>query len=186
MFFDPGKNGWSIPEATNLPNPDSAIDAVPLNDGRILLAYNDDGTIRNPLSIAVSDDPDEQGAEGSSSAGGAFRKLRDIDNEARSGLLLSFVSARTRRDVLFDLYLALSLRHQVCAFRCQLAWSKSHYRWPIKRRRKEEISPPRALTTANSATAEKANARRDRTIETRSWLFLCKNKERRYGVLAVS
>src|SRR5256885_13944732 len=59
-FFDPGKNGWSIPEATNLPNPDSAIDAVPLNDGRILLAYNDDGTIRNPLSIAVSDDPDEQ------------------------------------------------------------------------------------------------------------------------------
>jgi hypothetical protein len=42
------------------------------------------------------------------------------------------------------------------------------------------------LTTANSATAEKANARRDRTIETRSWLFLCKNKERRYGVLAVS
>src|SRR5205807_6165009 len=79
IFFDPGKNGWSIPEATNLPNPDSAIDAVPLNDGRILLAYNDDGTIRNPLSIAVSDDPDEQGAEGSSSAGGAFRKLRDID-----------------------------------------------------------------------------------------------------------
>jgi hypothetical protein len=42
---------------------------------------------------------------------------------------------------------------------------------------KEEISPQaRGLTTANSATAEKANARRDRTIETRSLLFLCKIK----------
>ena len=96
-----GKNGWSIPEATNLPNPDSAIDAVPLNDGRILLAYNDDGTIRNPLSIAVSDDPDEQGAEGSSSAGGAFRKLRDIDNEL--GQDFSYPSLVRARDGTFYL-----------------------------------------------------------------------------------
>jgi predicted neuraminidase len=101
IFFDPGKNGWSIPEATNLPNPDSAIDAVPLNDGRILLAYNDDGTIRNPLSIAVSDDPDEQGAEGSSSAGGAFRKLRDIDNEL--GQDFSYPSLVRARDGTFYL-----------------------------------------------------------------------------------
>src|SRR5437588_12994519 len=81
IFFDPGKNGWSIPEATNLPNPDSAIDAVPLSDGRILLAYNDDGTIRNPLSIAVSDDRGKGGAEASPSAGSELRTLRDIDNE---------------------------------------------------------------------------------------------------------
>jgi len=101
IFFDPGKNGWSIPEATNLPNPDSAIDAVPLNDGRILLAYNDDGTIRNPLSIAVSDDPDEQGTEGSFSAGGAFRKLRDIDNEL--GQDFSYPSLVRARDGTFYL-----------------------------------------------------------------------------------
>src|SRR5437588_3352056 len=80
-FFDPGRNGWSIPEPTNLPNPDSAIDAVRLNDGRILLAYNDDGTIRNPLSIAVSDDRGKGGAEASPSAGSELRTLRDIDNE---------------------------------------------------------------------------------------------------------
>jgi len=69
-FFDPDKNGWSIPEPTNLPNSDSAIDAVRLEDGRILLAYNDDGAVRNPLSIAISDD------------GENFRKLRDIENES--------------------------------------------------------------------------------------------------------
>jgi len=69
-FFDPDKNGWSIPEPTNLPNSDSAIDAVRLEDGRILLAYNDDGAVRNPLSIAISDD------------GKNFRKLRDIENES--------------------------------------------------------------------------------------------------------
>jgi predicted neuraminidase len=101
IFFDPGKNGWSIPEATNLPNPDSAIDAVPLNDGRILLAYNEDGTIRNPLSVAVSDDSDEHGAEGSSCAGGSFRKLRDIDNEL--GQDFSYPSLVRARDGTFYL-----------------------------------------------------------------------------------
>lgn len=100
-FFDPGKNGWSVPEATNLPNPDSAIDAVRLNDGRILLAYNDDGTIRNPLSIAVSDDPAERDGEGSFPAGGAFRKLRDIDNEL--GQDFSYPSLVRARDGTFYL-----------------------------------------------------------------------------------
>jgi predicted neuraminidase len=100
-FFDPGRNGWSIPEPTNLPNPDSAIDAVRLNDGRILLAYNDDGTIRNPLSIAVSDDPDKGGAEASPSVGSAFRKLRDIDNEA--GQDFSYPSLVRARDGTFYL-----------------------------------------------------------------------------------
>jgi alpha-L-rhamnosidase len=50
-------------------NPNSAIDAVRLDDGRILLAYNDNANYRNPLSVAISDD------------GIHFRKLRDIENE---------------------------------------------------------------------------------------------------------
>src|SRR5207245_11693206 len=91
-FFDPDRNGWSIPQPTNLPNSDSAIDAVRLEDGRILLAYNDHGTIRNPLSIAVSADRGSGRAasfveptvrrEAPLSGGAAFRKLRDIENEA--------------------------------------------------------------------------------------------------------
>jgi predicted neuraminidase len=67
--FDVKKNTWSSPQVTNLRNPNSAIDAVRLDGGRILLAYNDNATYRNPLSIAISDD------------GINFRKLRDVENE---------------------------------------------------------------------------------------------------------
>jgi predicted neuraminidase len=67
--FDVSTNSWSKPQVTNLPNPNSAIDAVRLDDGRILLVYNDNANHRNPLSMAISDD------------GIHFRKLRDIENE---------------------------------------------------------------------------------------------------------
>jgi predicted neuraminidase len=111
-FFDPDKNGWSIPQPTNLPNSDSAIDAVRLEDGRILLVYNDHGTIRNPLSIAVSDDrgggPAASGLveptarrEARLSAGVAFRKLRDIENEP--GQDFSYPSLVQARDGTFYL-----------------------------------------------------------------------------------
>jgi predicted neuraminidase len=67
--FDVSKNTWSSPQLTNLRNPNSAIDAVGFDGGRILLAYNDNANYRNPLSMAISDD------------GINFRKLRDIENE---------------------------------------------------------------------------------------------------------
>jgi predicted neuraminidase len=67
--FDTSKNKWSKPQVTNLLNPNSAIDAVRFDGGRILLVYNDNANYRNPLSIAISDD------------GINFRKLRDIENE---------------------------------------------------------------------------------------------------------
>jgi predicted neuraminidase len=67
--FDVSKNTWSSPQVTNLRNPNSAIDAVGFDGGRILLAYNDNANYRNPLSMAISDD------------GINFRKLRDIENE---------------------------------------------------------------------------------------------------------
>ena len=41
---------------TSLPNPNSAIDAVRLNDGRFLLVYNHSATERNLLNVAVSKD----------------------------------------------------------------------------------------------------------------------------------
>ncbi len=72
-----------------LPNSDSAIDAVRLADGRILLVYNDDGAVRNPLSIAISDD------------GTTFRKLRDVENE--SGQDFSYPSLVQAQDGTFYL-----------------------------------------------------------------------------------
>jgi predicted neuraminidase len=47
---------WSPPTPTQLPNPNSGIDAVQLADGRSLLVYNDSTTNRTPLNVAISVD----------------------------------------------------------------------------------------------------------------------------------
>jgi predicted neuraminidase len=47
---------WQPMAATSLPNPNSAIDAVVLQDGRGLLVYNHTATDRSPLNVAVSRD----------------------------------------------------------------------------------------------------------------------------------
>lgn len=47
---------WSSATCTSLPNPNSAIDAINLSDGRILLVYNHSKENRYPLNIALSDD----------------------------------------------------------------------------------------------------------------------------------
>jgi predicted neuraminidase len=52
---DGGKT-WSPMEKTKLPNPNSAIDAVMLREGRALLVYNHSAEGRNMLNVAVSQD----------------------------------------------------------------------------------------------------------------------------------
>lgn len=52
---DAGKT-WSALEPTELPNPNSGIDAVTLADGRHLLVYNHTTRGRSPLNVAVSSD----------------------------------------------------------------------------------------------------------------------------------
>lgn len=47
---------WSDAEATELPNPNSGIDAAALPDGRIALVYNHSTSARTPLGLAVSGD----------------------------------------------------------------------------------------------------------------------------------
>jgi predicted neuraminidase len=47
---------WSDAAPTTLPNPDAAIDALRLRDGRILLAYNDSERRREILRLAISAD----------------------------------------------------------------------------------------------------------------------------------
>jgi predicted neuraminidase len=80
-FFDVAKNTWSNPQKTNVPNPDSAIDALRLENGAIVLVYNDSPTARNPLSIAVANASAEVPLPGEIT----FRKLRDIENELGQG-----------------------------------------------------------------------------------------------------
>ena len=52
---DAGKH-WGPLTLTKLPNPNGAIDAVRLRDGRFLLVYNASATERNVLNLAVSRD----------------------------------------------------------------------------------------------------------------------------------
>ena len=47
---------WSVARPTDLPNPNSGIDAVRLADGRIALAYNPAHEGRTPLAVALSED----------------------------------------------------------------------------------------------------------------------------------
>jgi alpha-L-rhamnosidase len=51
-----GGRTWGPMQATSLPNPDSGIDAVSLDDGRAMLAYNPSQEARSPLCLAVSSD----------------------------------------------------------------------------------------------------------------------------------
>ena len=52
---DGGKT-WSPLRATELPNPNSGIDAVGLKDGRIVMIYNHTASGRSPLNLGVSSD----------------------------------------------------------------------------------------------------------------------------------
>ena len=51
-----GGRTWGPMTLTSLPNPNSGIDAVTLNDGRFLLVYNATSHGRSPLNVALSDD----------------------------------------------------------------------------------------------------------------------------------
>lgn len=61
-FSEDGGETWSKMEATNLPNPNSGIEVVTLQDGRHLLIYNHLGSAktgwgrRGLLNLAISDD----------------------------------------------------------------------------------------------------------------------------------
>jgi predicted neuraminidase len=47
---------WSPPQPLDLPNPDAGLDAIRLQDGRLLLAFNDAVNSRENLRLAMSND----------------------------------------------------------------------------------------------------------------------------------
>jgi predicted neuraminidase len=51
-----GGLSWGSMQATSLPNPDSGIDAISLDDGRAVLAYNASQEARTPLCLGVTSD----------------------------------------------------------------------------------------------------------------------------------
>jgi len=55
---DGGKT-WSDASETSFPNPNAAIDFIKLQNGHLLLVYNDSMTERTPLTVAISTDGDK-------------------------------------------------------------------------------------------------------------------------------
>lgn len=53
--FDLQKQEWSMPVATNLPNPNSSVESL-VYKNQVLLIYNNSNAERAPLSLAVSSD----------------------------------------------------------------------------------------------------------------------------------
>jgi predicted neuraminidase len=50
---------WSAVRTTELPNPNSGIDAIHLSDGRLVMIYNKSESSRTPLNLAVSRDGEQ-------------------------------------------------------------------------------------------------------------------------------
>jgi predicted neuraminidase len=61
---------WTKPRLLGLPNPDSALSALLLSEGRILLAFNDSKRTRHNLSLAVSSD-----------GGAKWMRIGEIEND---------------------------------------------------------------------------------------------------------
>ena len=59
MYSDDGGRNWSEGKDSAFPNPNSAVDFLKLASGNLLLVYNDSGTERVPLTVALSDDGDK-------------------------------------------------------------------------------------------------------------------------------
>jgi len=55
-WSDDGGKTWSLLSATELPNPNSGIDAANLKDGSMMLIYNHTPRGRSPLNLAISRD----------------------------------------------------------------------------------------------------------------------------------
>ena len=76
---DAGRH-WTAAQPIELPNPDSGLDALRLQDGRLLLAFNDAAAGRETLRLAVSGDE-----------GRSWRRLATLAQERRAEFSYPFL-----------------------------------------------------------------------------------------------
>lgn len=101
-------NGWTWSEAapSGLPNPDAALDALQLRDGRILLVYNHAASGRENLRLAVSGDQGRTWRAGAILEEAAHHEFSypNIVEDARGRIHLTYTWQRQRiKHVSFNL-----------------------------------------------------------------------------------
>lgn len=101
--YDPGKKVWSEVKNTNVPNPNSAVDAVVTDKNEVLLVANAISGNRNELSLLISTD------------GVNFQKIFDFDKSEDSNNEYSYPAIIKTSDGFYQVtytYLRRSIVHK--------------------------------------------------------------------------
>jgi predicted neuraminidase len=104
-FSDDNGWTWSGAQSTSLPNPDAAIDALRLRDGRILLVYNHAESGRENLRLAVSTDQGRTWRPGAVLENAAHQEFSypNLAEDRQGRVHLTYTWQRTRiRHVTFN------------------------------------------------------------------------------------
>ncbi|MCU0289226.1 MAG: exo-alpha-sialidase [Acidobacteria bacterium] len=83
---DVGRN-WTTPRYIDLPNPGSGLNALPLSDNRILLAFNDSPTHRDNLTLALSNLCPTEHTEDTEKTGDSKRYGKELETWQRAVVL---------------------------------------------------------------------------------------------------
>jgi predicted neuraminidase len=96
-----GGRTWDELTATDLPNPNSGIDAVTLRDGRQLLVFNNTPKGRTPLNVALSSD------------GKQWKIVSTLEEQPGEYSYPAVIQARDGRVHVTYTYLRKSIKHEV-------------------------------------------------------------------------
>jgi len=98
---------WSDAVETKFPNPNSAVDFIKLQNGHLLLVYNDNMNDRTPLTVAVSTDDDKTYPYRRDTAGGDNSFAYPYAIQTRDGKIHIIYTTNSRTTIMhavFDEY----------------------------------------------------------------------------------
>jgi predicted neuraminidase len=100
-----GGRTWTEGKDTKFPNPNAAVDFIKLQNGHLLLVYNDSMTRRTPLTVAISTDSDQSYPHRRNVADGANDYAYPVAIQTKDGkihLIYTSDKRSTIRHAVFD------------------------------------------------------------------------------------
>jgi len=99
-----GGNTWSEAVETKFRNPNSAVDFIKLQNGHLLLVYNDNMNERTPLTVAVSTDGDKSYPFRRNIAGGDNTFAYPYAIQTRDGKIHIIYTTNTRTTIMHAVF----------------------------------------------------------------------------------